>query len=194
MNSPWWYRRIQPLNPQIGIARWRPESLHRNQPRRRRERRDTQRLDELIAELSGLLGPQVRLELLALVVRLSEFRHGRLALEFEERLVQLLIVDVDLAHFGLDPFPRLLAEGLVGLFGLDGVTLLADTGVGDPGCVVSANTLVVVWDERYELTWKEVWRFLDTPLAGEVVPFGVPVGGNGDGTVCQQVFSVAQRE
>jgi len=94
--------------------------------------------------------------------RLAKLGHARLALELEERIVQLLIVDVHLAHLRLNPLSCLLSQGLALLLRPASVPLLANTSVGDP-------------------RWEKVWRLLDTPLSCKVVPLGVPVRRDGYG-------------
>lgn len=49
--------------------------------------------------------------------------------------MELLVVDVDLAHLGLDALARLLLERLLVLLLLDGVALRRDARVGDEACV-----------------------------------------------------------
>lgn len=52
--------------------------------------------------------------------------------------MKLLVVDVDLAHLWLNSFSSLLPQCLVGLFRFDGISLLSNTSIGDPGwCDVS---------------------------------------------------------
>lgn len=49
--------------------------------------------------------------------------------------MQLLIVDVDLAHLGLHALSGLLLERLILLLVFDGVSLVGDSGVGDVGWI-----------------------------------------------------------
>lgn len=67
-------------------------------------------------------------------VQFSELSHLRLGLEAEKGVVQLLVVDVDLAHLRLNAFASLLLERLSVLLLLDGVALSSDTSIGNEAC------------------------------------------------------------
>ena len=86
----------------------------------------------------------------------------RLGLELEERVVQLLIVDINLAHLGLDPLPRLGLQTHPRLLLLHRVPHRRNTRVRD-------------------IRGKLERRFLDTPLSLQIIPLGAPVRWDGDG-------------
>lgn len=48
--------------------------------------------------------------------------------------MQLLIIDIDLAHLGLNPLSCLLFERHRSFLLLDRVSLVRDSGVSDPSC------------------------------------------------------------
>ena len=77
---------------------------------------------ELIREVPRLLLLEPDLELLALVVEVAVRGHPRLGLPLEERVVELLVVDVDLAQLRAD----LLAH-----LGLHRLAVLLFLGVKD---------------------------------------------------------------
>jgi hypothetical protein len=52
--------------------------------------------------------------------------------------MKLLVVDVDLAHLWLNSFSGFLPQCLIGLFRFDGISLLSNTSIRNPGwCDVS---------------------------------------------------------
>ena len=57
---------------------------------------------QIIGEIAGLFLLQPDLKLFALVVEVAVQRHPWFGLPFEEGVVQLLVVDVDLAQLGAD--------------------------------------------------------------------------------------------
>lgn len=75
--------------------------------------------------------------------------------------MQFLIVDIDLAHLWLHSLPSLLLQTHPCFLFLDGVSLVSDTGIGDPGCSeleLSRNLCV-------GLTRQLEGRLLDTSFA-----------------------------
>ena len=102
----------------------------------------------------------------------SEASHRRLCLEFEEGIVQLLVVDVNLTHLGLYTFSCLSLERHVGLLLFDCVAHRRDAGVGD-GC-------------------RELERcFLYSSLALQIVSLRAPVLRNRDGVPNVQLVSLS---
>ena len=62
---------------------------------------------------------------------LSETRHRRLGLELEERIVQFLIIDVNLPHFWLDTLPCFSLQRHVSFLLLDSIPHGRNTSVSD---------------------------------------------------------------
>jgi hypothetical protein len=65
--------------------------------------------------------------------RLSELGHLGFSLIPKEGIVKFLVIDVDFAHLWLDSLSCLLTQSLTSFFGLDGVSLFSNSGLGDPG-------------------------------------------------------------
>lgn len=97
--------------------------------------------------------------------------------------MQLLVVDVDLAHLGLDALSSLGLEGLAFLLLLDRIPLGRDTRVGNETCAGRGSALPHSSSSRANegLTRELELSLLDSPLALEVVALLTPVGRDGDG-------------
>ena len=80
-------------------------------------------------------------------------------MKFEECIVELLIIDVNLAHLGLDTLASLGLERHVCFLFFDGITLSRNACVGDVGGKLKG------------------W-FLDTALPLQIVTLGAPMCGN----------------
>mmetsp|Transcript_12982 Transcript_12982/g.28101 ORF Transcript_12982/g.28101 Transcript_12982/m.28101 type:complete len:402 (-) Transcript_12982:2-1207(-) len=149
-------RRVQPWDLEVRIRRRRPVALHVDQPRRGGVLVHAQGLLQRGAEVAGLLVHHLRLVLLALVVELVVPRELGLGHVLEERVVQHLVVDVELAHLGVRLLSALRLEPLLGLLLHDGLPNLGDSGG---------------LDELRELEG----RLLDAALAGHVLALAAPV-------------------
>lgn len=77
-DEPFGYGCVEASDAEVRVAWRRAVPLHADEPGRRSERRDRQRLLELLREVSGLLLLELRLELLALVVPAQGVRVVRL--------------------------------------------------------------------------------------------------------------------
>lgn len=83
-------------------------------------------------------------------------------MEFEECIVELLIIDVNFAHLGLDTLAGFGFERHVCFLFFDGITLSRNACVGDVG--------------RELKGW-----LLNTALSLQIVTLGAPMCGNGNG-------------
>lgn len=151
-----WDWRVQSCDFERRVGWRRAVALHTDQPRRRGIGWDRERVLEFVRQIARPLLAQVGLELFAFVVELAKARHLWLGLVLEEGVVELLVVNVNLAHLGLDPLACLLLERRALLLLFDRVALCRDPRVGNEGGQL----------ER---------RLLDASLALEVVALLGPV-------------------
>ena len=91
----------------------------------------SQRCSEIVGQVTWLLLFQPDLELFTLVVEIAVKRHPGFRLPFEEGVVELLVVNVDLAHLGPRLLPHLRLEALLVLLLLERLAHLHDASFLD---------------------------------------------------------------
>mmetsp|Transcript_58540 Transcript_58540/g.155852 ORF Transcript_58540/g.155852 Transcript_58540/m.155852 type:complete len:211 (+) Transcript_58540:1191-1823(+) len=148
-------RGIQPWDLQIWICRWRTVTLHVDEPGRRTVCH-AKRFLESRAELAWSLCHHLGLVLFPLMVQICVPGQARFPRELEERVVQNLIVDVQLAHLWMHLLAVLLLQRCLLLLLHDG---LAD--LGDPSRLDEVGQF-----ER---------RFFDASFPSHVFPLAHPV-------------------
>eukprot|EP00040_Diaphanoeca_grandis_P005418 m.32755 g.32755 ORF g.32755 m.32755 type:complete len:498 (+) comp16692_c0_seq1:164-1657(+) len=102
--------RVKAGDLEVGVRRRGAVTLHVQQPRgwdggRILANRHPQRRSEFVRELSGLLVHRRRLKLFAFIIQFAVDAHFRFRLVTEERVVEFLVIDVNLTHL----WPSLLA-------------------------------------------------------------------------------------
>src|SRR5712672_540166 len=140
----------------------RTKALHTNEPWWWGKWWNRESLDELWREIPGSFFVERGFELFAFVIHLAKARQRRLCLKFEERVVKLLIVNVDFTHLRLDTLAGLGLERHVCFLFFNGVALRRDASIGNVG--------------RKLKRW-----FLDAAFPLQVVTLGTPMRRNGDG-------------